>query len=301
MEWKTAEHRWPLKSGLGNHRILLEAPAGKYVRVVIPWRRRDLAPDTIGVKMRYTPQGDVPEEGMGAAEVKNIYLEKMMRFEGVIVFEAPESGVYELYYMPYQLTPPSHCPTTEYMKPKDIEADEQWLCGLKDADMLLGKALRYEARTDFDSFYPMEAPMTRQEADAFAGGNPFALVVQSRLMPIRMQYELPAIWLDRAQEDLRMLRETVCRNEHYAFPIAVCANEALSNISIAFYDENGHELPKQKCICFNTTGRDIDGNETSFCVKAAKNEVLPLWCGVDAEQFAGQNKKRYTGNNLSKG
>ena len=95
---KVAPLAWPRKSGLGNHRILIyTAHADKYVRVTIPWRRRDLHPETIGMRMLYTPAGSQIQNGMGCNEIRNIRIESITRFEGVIVFEAPEAGIYELY------------------------------------------------------------------------------------------------------------------------------------------------------------------------------------------------------------
>ncbi|MBE5766833.1 MAG: hypothetical protein E7335_06695 [Clostridiales bacterium] len=287
---KVAPLAWPRKSGLGNHRILIyTAHADKYVRVTIPWRRRDLHPETIGMRMLHTPAGSQIQNGMGCAEIRNIRIESITRFEGVIVFEAPETGIYELYYMPHTLSGPGYCPNTDYMRPDEMTPDADWLACAEKAAVQTASAIFYESRTEFDSFYPMEQPMTHHEAKAFLDNDaPFAIVTESRLHPLRMQYEMPAVWLERSKEHCCILRDTVCKNEHYTFQLAVCAKEPLQNIHVDFYDANGYPLSKEKCICFNLTGRDIDGNPVVFQRNAAANEVLPLWCGVAMEHFSSQ-------------
>ena len=97
--YRVADQKWEMKSRLGNHRIIVDAPAGEYVKVTIPWRRRDLTPQNIGIKIAYGNR----ENGVGCNLINNIFVEKCERFEGVIIFEAPIEGEYEIYYMPYTM------------------------------------------------------------------------------------------------------------------------------------------------------------------------------------------------------
>jgi len=146
LECKTAQTSWPMQSGYGNHRIVVQAPAGKYVRVTLPWRRRDLDPAAKGVRILYTPQGE--DAGvMGTQEIFNVVVEQAQREQGIIVFEAPQAGQYELYYMAWEMKGGWYSPETVYYAPGDMKADAQWLEGLMVAQADEGQALYYEAHS----------------------------------------------------------------------------------------------------------------------------------------------------------
>jgi len=222
LEYTVAAQSWKLKSGFGNHRIIANAAAGKYVQALIPWRRRDLHPEEIGLRIRYTSDGTPSEEGIGCGIVENYYIASISRFSCTLIFEAPVSGTYEIYYMPYVLGEPWYVPKTIYLSADSAKADQTWLDGITNAEFSNADVLRYEARTAFDSFYPMEVPMTEEERTAFLGKAPFVVVAESRLRPVRMKYEIPVLWLERDETSLHALEDTVYKNEHYVFQIAVC-------------------------------------------------------------------------------
>ncbi|MCI9449000.1 MAG: hypothetical protein HFE30_01945 [Clostridiales bacterium] len=286
IEYRVADARWKMSAGFGNHRFIVSAPKSEYVRVTLPWRRRDLNPEKIGVRIRYTPSEVQSSDPIGSVEIDDIIIESVSREEGSIIFRAPESGNYEIYYMPYQMPGPWYSPTIIYIPPTGLLTDEAWKAEAKNTDIASGEVLRYEARTEFDSFYPMEIPMTKAESESFLSLDaPFRTVTESRLRSVRMFAELPAIWFDRSETETRSLSDTVCSNEHYAFQIAVCAKKALDNISVRFTDESGEELPLDSCICFNFDGRDADGKIIKIRRDMHEGEVLPLWCGVRVENF----------------
>ncbi|MBE7057072.1 MAG: hypothetical protein E7388_06515 [Ruminococcaceae bacterium] len=264
-----AKQKWELKSGLGNHRFIVKCEASPYVKAVLPWRRRDFDYDDTGIVVKCTATGNF---------VSNVFIESSCMKEGRIVFEAPESGLYEIYYMPFNLIDePWYSPHTEYLTREIIKPALEWLSGKAIAEIKEAKVLRYESRTEFDSFYPMEFPMTEEEREHFTENKPFTLVVESRVRPVRMKYMLPYIWLNKSYEEHTTLKDTACKNEHYVFQIAVVAEENLENIKVKFNQEN--------CQCFNLTGRDVDGKIFDIKKDAAEGEVVSLWCGVDLENF----------------
>ena len=285
ISYRTARTSWNFKSGFGNHRMIVETPAGEYVRVELPWRRRDLNPANMGVRVCYTPAGDPSRDGIGSVEIRDVTIEHADRDIGVIVFRAPEAGEYEIYYMPFTMPGEWYAPEVFYLEPSEMEPDIEWLTGLGSAEVRRAEVKCYECRTEFDSFYPMEVRMTDGERRDFMGHNPFRAVAESRTRQVRMKSELPLIWAERDPSDIARLRDTAYRNEHYVFQVAVCANVPLENVAVRFTDGNGRELSQDECVCFNLDGLDADGNVLKIHRDVAVGEVLPLWCGIRAELF----------------
>jgi len=65
--------------------------------------------------------------------------------------------------------------------------------------------LEFQARTDFDSFYPMEVVATAQEVKSFLAlhaAEPVLVVPEDRRFPIRMRDDLPKRWIDRGRAKL---------------------------------------------------------------------------------------------------
>ena len=286
IEYRTAAVSWPIEVGCGNHRFIAEAPAAEYVRATVPWRRRDTAPEKLGIKIRYTPEGESPENGVGSREVTDILIESADREEGVIVFRAPVSGTYEIYSMPFGKMEPWHCPTTHYYTASQMRADDVWARNAVSAAVEQANVIAYESRTDFDSFWPMETIQTAEERKEFFSGNaPFVLVAESRIRPVRMAHDLPLIWHGRDALDRVRLTDTAADNEHYAFQVAVCAAEKLENIRLRFTDETGTEYALDDCICFNLNGTDADGCDMVIRRDVDAGEILSLWCGVRCENL----------------
>jgi hypothetical protein len=238
------------------------------------------------VKIRYTSADTPAENGVGSGIVENILIEKADRNTGVIVFEAPADGLYEIYYMPFSIKDdPWYSPSTEYFAADHIEASDDWINNIPAVGIPEAAILRYESRTEFDSFYPMEFPMNAAEREEFTDNRSCMVVLESRCRPIRMQYELPAVWLDRPVSSLCSVRDTACINEHYVFQTAVIAGTDLHNIQISFRDANGHSLPEGTAVCFNLQGRDIEGKAYTIRRDAVRGQVLPLWCGLKLEKL----------------
>lgn len=281
-KYRTAETSWSVRSGLGNHRFLIEAPRAEYVKAQIKWRRHDRLVDTTGLRLRYGKRRD----GIGENEIFDIIAEDCDRESVSVIFRAPTSGVYELYYLPFELSGEAFSPSTEYMPRDAMRPSEDWLCGLGEAEPCCGSVIGYEARSDFDSFYPMELAMTAKEALAFTGETlPFIAVAESRLRPVRMRAQLPAVWCTRSADERRTLSDRAAKNEHYAFQAVLYARERLENVRIRFYDSNGAEYSCERVICFSTDGVDTRGKPFSISRSAEAGELLPLWCGVRCECF----------------
>ena len=285
ISYGVAPVKWNYDEIYGNHRFIVEAPASEYTRVSIPWRRRDPLFDRTAVIIRYDSDGN--KSAVGDLEVRNVLIENAEKETATLVFASPRSGEYQVYYMPFELTGHWCSPETHYLTRDKMTPDRKWLEGVGAADVAEGHALRYESRTEFDSFYPMEFPMTREEKDAFfKSGKPFEIVTESRLRPVRMKYDLPFIWKDR--DDRTSFSDTVCKNEHYAFQIAVCAAVDLFGVSVAFYDTNGDEYGKDRVFSINTYAVDTDGQPSATVCDVPAGCVQSLWCCVDAEKFDGK-------------
>ncbi len=277
--YRTAEEKWDLRSGFGNHRFVVSADAGDYVKATLPWRRRDLSPDEIGVRIRYGERRD----GVGLEEVRDVFVNSCSRDEGVIVFRAPVSCEYEIYYMPFEMPGEWYAPNVSYMSTGDMTPSRSWLDGYDASLVTEAKVIAYESRTAHDSFYPMEMPMTKDEREKFLADRDFTAVAESRFFPVRMKYELPFTWKNKT--DRLTLTDTVFSNEHYVFQVALCAKTDLENVKLRFTDENAKEYSKDDVICFNLDGTDADGNELKITRNVKAGEVLPLWCGVRCENF----------------
>lgn len=281
MIYRTADEKWDLRSGFGNHRFVVSADAGDYVKATLPWRRRDLSPEEIGVRVCYGER----RKGVGHEEVRDVFVDSCSRDEGVMVFRAPVSCEYEIYYMPFEMPGEWYAPSVSYMSTGDMTPSRSWLDGYDASIVTEAKVIAYESRTAHDSFYPMEMPMTKVERENFLADRDFTAVAESRLSPVRMKYELPFIWNDK--ENRLTLTDTVFSNEHYVFQVALCAKTALENVKLRFTDKNGKEYSKDDVICFNLDGTDADGNELKITRNVKEGEILPLWCGVRCERFHG--------------
>ncbi len=287
MEYTAAGKRWKLDEGFGNHRFIVETEASDYVRTVLHWRRHDRFPERTGIRIRYRTPDDDQGPAVAPKEVSDIFIEKSTSDTGVIIFRAPEAGTYEIYYMPHEMRGHWYDPRIVYYSPSDIKANSAWLDGISSAGISPAEAERYESRTEFDSFYPMEMPMNDEELSSFfRKGTPFVTVCESRYLPVRMFDAVPFIWKDR--DDLDSISDEVFSNEHYVFQVAVCAQEDLRDIRADISYSDGSELPAGSYTCFNLEGYDSEGNYFRIKKDAAKGSVSPLWIGIRTEMLKGE-------------
>ena len=283
-EFGTAKIAWDLKSGFGNHRFIVRAPRSDYARAVIPWRRRDDFYDKTILRIQYKKSED-EDKPVGDGEIFDCYFENRSRFFATVVFRAPVEGIYELYYMPFEMPGPWWAANTVYTDSPRVLPCRTWLDGAADAEFSECEILRYESRTAHDSFYPMEFVMTPDEYEDFSNTDvPFFVIAESRLRPVKMRRYLPYIWTQRSDDRLS-LDDTVAANEHYAFQLAVCACQDICGLTVRFYDGDRNEYGIDNCFCINTHCVDTEGVEKTLTVDVSEGDVLPLWCCVDAENI----------------
>ncbi|NLI01093.1 MAG: hypothetical protein GX446_16545 [Chthonomonadales bacterium] len=279
-----AETLWPVE--LGHHRaIVVVREAAPAVRVRIPWRRRDRDPQNKDIV--------VINEATGQ-RVTNVVRLQITRAYGDIAFEAAAPGVYAVYYLPYEpvlnqyyysgkgYTPPSFSASAPWveanaLRPEDLPG-EAWR-RLPEASVD-----RLEARTQFDSLYPMEVVATEEEVAALVARNPqpFLLFPEDRRFPIRMPDDLPVRWIERGPTDT--FHGDALRNEFYTFQIGVYASVAvLTDLKVAFSDlrSSGATIPASALRCFNMGGVDTDGRPFRKRVDVPQGRVQALWIGVD--------------------
>ncbi|MGD0783363.1 MAG: glycoside hydrolase domain-containing protein, partial [Candidatus Aminicenantales bacterium] len=270
---------------LGNHRavVRVEAPA-EAVRVRIPWRRRDAAPEKKAVFVRNARTG---------AKVDNVTPLAITREYGEFVFQpSAGAGEYDFYYMPYRLGASRNYPQVRYIEPERT-ADEAWLkrLGLSNGGapaaaraLPAAKFVGLQAVDDFDAFPPMELIATAAETEALlkkSSGEAFLLFPEDRRRSIRMADDLPWPW---AEGPKAVLAGDADRGEFFSFQIGVWAcGRALEDVEVRFSDLRaaaGDVLSASAWRCINTGGTDWNGEPFRKPVAVAKGKVQALWCGV---------------------
>jgi hypothetical protein len=287
-EYGVAAALWSAE--LGHHRALVQVAApAPAVQVRIPWRRRDVDP---GAK-------DIIVHDPSGKRVANVARIEVRREYGDIAFEAAQAGVYEVYYLPYEPEPTQFYYAKGYTPPSNT-SDPAWLAAhaLSPDRLSTGqwrgapaaRALKLEARSAFDSFYPMEVVATPDEvADLAArGGKPVLLFPEDRKLPIRMKTDVPVRWVERGPQ--AAFHGEALRNEYYAFQIGVFAARApISNLAVTFADlrgPGGARIPAANLRSINMGGVDVNGKPFAKRVDVAQGHVQALWIGVDVPEKA---------------
>lgn len=285
---------WPHE--LGDVRAIVSVPVGSgTVRVHIPWRRRDSDPQAKEIIVRDAQTGKT---------VENVAIIAVNREYGDIVFESSiSSRTYEIYYMPYTVTPTAWAYSVAYGH-AEPRAQAAWLDSHSLTPALLDsgqwKTLPQasvkiiQARTDFDRFDPMEVIATKDETDnlvAMQPGRPFLLFPQDRQFPIRMTDDLPQRWIQDGPSD--KFRGTARRGEFFVFQVGIYACRTdVQILSIASSDlksASGARIPASAVCCFNLGGTDWLGREFSKNVAISQGKVGALWFGaqIPKETVAG--------------
>ena len=148
--------------------------------------------------------------------------------------------------------------------------------------------LEFQARTTFDSFYPMEVVATKQELGRLLAAHqaePYLLFPEDRRYPIRMSEDLPKRWIDTRAGRTAFSGEAQ-RNEYYALQIGMYASkQPLEDLQVEFSDLRpemaGKPIPATALRCFNLGGTDANGQPFQKTLSVAQGKVQPLWIGVD--------------------
>lgn len=263
---------WPEKMGNHRARVRVEAKADA-VRVRIPWRRHDAAPQDRNI---------VVLETAGARQVANVARAEISREYGDIVFQPGEPGDYDIYYMLYS--------------PPESSKDEAWLDrnvrGDKWKALPEAKLLELQARSEFERFDPMEVTATRAEVDDLLKRNPlksYLLFPEDRLRPVKMADFLPQRWVQSGPSD--KFAGEAARNEFYVFQIGVwAARGAIEDVGIGCSGLRATSgtggIPAEEFRCLNLGGVDWLGRPVVRECPIGFGKVRPLWFGVQIPKDA---------------
>ncbi|WP_455592280.1 glycoside hydrolase domain-containing protein [Bacteroides sp.] len=291
--YAVAQEKWA--ESFGNHRAVLQIdkPA-EVVALDFDWRRPDKNVDQTRLLIVDATTGDT---------VSNV---KRMKVNNdrcrLQVGPVKEKGTYYFYYLPYKVQHGYGFCSGGYLPKEQAPADE-WMTkanAVKKAPQ--ARVIRVEARSAFDSFYPMEVAATMQEKEAYLQANPAPLYLfaEDRKNPIRMRNNVPAKWL--ADKQGKEFAGEAAPNEYYTFQIGVWAGkEPVKEIGYkASALTCGQEvIPANAVTCFNVEGTDPYGKTFDKKIHVAQGKVQPLWFGIDipATQRAGTYKGTITVSN----
>lgn len=277
-QFEVAGQLW--KDSLGNHRLVVDVPYTSHVvEVKVDWRRRDKdAANKVVIITDSTGR-----------QINNIKIKHVDRETGDFVFEPVSgSGIYYVYYMPWSGHKWEGGFQGDYLHhlPK---ADDAWLkklAGLTTKGHLpLAHNVAIQARTAFDSFYPMEIVAKQSEVNALVAKykDPFLLFAEDRKHPIKMFDDLPLRWIQKGpiRTGNNNFSVEADRNEYYVFQIGVFASkDSLADLQLSYKNA------PFKLTCFNTEGVDSKGRTFTKSVRVEKGHVQPLWIGVDIPKNA---------------
>ena len=295
----------PWDEQLGNHRALIGiAQDSDAVSVHLPWRRHDANPASKAVIIRSAASGKT---------IDNVVVVEIGEEAGDLVFQPGDGpGMYCAYYMP--LAPRSDRFSTArkagYLAPRDA-ADPAWVrrAGLEERSsrkiaaqrLPAAQVIEFQARTAFDSFYPMEVAATRAEVEAMVAGfpnQPVLLFPEDREHAIRMFDNLPLRWVRSGPAT--SFQATVDRNEFFVFQIGVYLRADLvrreTQVAVAFSDlraPGGSTIPAAALRCFNLGGSDDRGRRFEKRWAVSPGRVGALWCGIQIP--ADAESGRYEG------
>ncbi|MCW5978273.1 MAG: hypothetical protein KIT09_09360 [Bryobacteraceae bacterium] len=271
----------PWDEQLGNHRAVVEVAEGaEAVRVRIPWRRRDIAPEKKAVLIYSARSGK---------RIENVAAIRIDREAGDLAFR-PDlvPGRYFVYYMPLAPRPEKFrlSEKAQYLAPE--KSDPAWLERFRIEELPRARVVEMQSRTAWDSFWPMEVAATRAEVSELLArhrGKPYLLFPERREYPIRMSRDLPLRWAREGPK--AVLEDKVRRNEFYALQAGVYAVENVAPketpFTVEFGDLNGPDgsrIPASGMKCFNLGGIDDTGREFQKRWSVAAGRVGALWFGV---------------------
>jgi len=317
---------WDPESGLGNHRAVVRVstlPAPKAipvkkgakkapevptlakpaaVRVIIPWRRRDLEPEKKNI---------VVVDAASGGRVINVLALAVNREYGDFLFE-PQTvpGNYFIYYMPYKSEGRKNYPNVKY-DPPALTADPAWLAAigltpdklaaLRTDAFPRAEVVELQSADEFSAFTPMEMIATAAETRALLEAHPraaYLLFPEDRALSIRMADDLPFRWAVDGPSGA--FQGEAGRGDYFAFQIGLwAAREPIADVELRFSDlvqavpriEDGSPAPRtliaaSAMTCFNKGGIGWDGAPFRKAVPVDKGKVQALWCGIQVPRDA---------------
>ncbi|MHB1838394.1 MAG: glycoside hydrolase domain-containing protein [Acidobacteriaceae bacterium] len=300
--YTVAEKPWPALLGNQRVRIYIEN-AAEAVWVHIPWRRVDHNPEKKAVLV----------VGPDGSRVINAAAVMIGAEYGDILFEAKSPGDHFIYYLPQagsQISYPKGESTGQYQS-SEPSGDPLWLRRFaasstitsrdKRQQLPQARVIEFQARTSFDSLYPMQIAATEYEVQQLCLRHPQSvlLFLEDREHPIQMHDKLPLRWIQTGPQ--HSFSGTALQGEFYVFQIGIYTNRYRSaehtNISVRFDDliaSDGTTISASSWECMNTSGIDANGQLFHKEIIIPQGEVAVLWCGVQVPLDAKSTK--YNGN-----
>jgi len=270
-------------NGHGNHRAVVNVNSPSDAVVAnIQWRRRDENPHSKAI---------VVENEKGEKINNVVVLENTKEF-GKIVFEAKTAGKYFIYYLPFDQPSGSFIPKTIYYTPKDTASAE--FKGKASGNLPQAEVLEIQARSEFDSMFPMELPATKAEASSLLEKNKdksYLVFAEDRIYPIKMQDEIPYKWI--VSGEVTDFVGKANPNEIYAFQIGIDALKEIKNLKLTFSDFKGKStISASEFHCINLGGDDYLGRPFTKTLNIKQGKVQALWTYV---QFPKDASGTYAG------
>ncbi len=269
---------------LGNHRAVIRvATAADAVWAHIPWRRRDVSPETVNV---------VVIEAATQRRVLNVARMDINREFGDVVFQAAAPGEYFVYYLSYTGTFKSNYPKITY-RPPELTADAAWVernrlgAGAAYRALPAATIVGFDAVNEFSRFTPMEYIATVAERDVLRAAWPYApflAFAEDRSLSIRMTDVIPQAWAMRGAF-MPFMGEAL-RGEFYTFQIGVwAARTAVDSLtyraSALERKGGGGTIPASALTGFNVEATDWSGQRFTRVLHVDAGKVQALWFGVD--------------------
>jgi len=284
----------PWEEWKGNHRaeLIVEKPADAVV-LDLEWRRHDKNPELKRFIIVHEESGD---------SITNIYRAEVDNERCKLAFgPVTKKGKYHFYYLPYTVQEEYGFYNKGYLKREDMP-DREWLREndlsnqKKWKNLPKAKPVEFQARTEFDNFYPMEVIALESEKKSLLNrfNRDFLVFPEDRKFPIRMLDEIPQKWILNGPSD-QFIGEAQ-KNEYYTFQLGIfAALIKLEDVKVTFsqFESGDSNIPAAKFTCFNTEGIGPYGKSFSKQVHIPQGKVQPLWIGVDIPEHLSSGK--YTG------
>lgn len=275
----------PWSESYGNHRAILSVRNnGDFAFLHFNWRRSDKEVGNKAFIIVNAESGDT---------VRNILRVKVNNEKCELYFGPVKQGKYYFYYLPYRTQEGHGFYYKGYLEKESIP-NEEWKSQLKSAKNNEAKVLKVEARTHFDSFYPMEITADTSEKVNYLNNyknKKMFLFPEHREKPIRMKRDIPYFWMNQQQNST--FKAKVQPNEYFAFQVGIWSPyQELRNIQYKISDLKSKTeiIPASKITCFNTEGVNPDGFPFIKTVNITKGTVQALWFGIDLDRSLQQGK-----------
>lgn len=263
IEYGIADSVW--EESLGSCRAIVDVDASGDYKVVIPWRLKN-----------YPGSNIILEELSTNKILSTVSRGTYDDHFGTIYFNAPASGKYAIYYLPYK---PS-VTHGSYRGGYTPYLSSSYSPSATAKEVAVSKI---EYRTLYDNFFPMQIVATKKEVASLISkstsneaNKDYFIFCEDRTAPVALRKSIPLKWALEGTSNSISLKARP--NEYYAFQIALLPLASnLTNLRVNYLN-----LPsKIKATCFNLEGTDYKGNYFTKTVNAKKDEVLPLWFGLD--------------------